>query len=696
MKAMLKQLRRRIFLALGFDPDPIVVSFWSGPAELCERMQAEVEKLLPQYRHVIVSREAIPGRCSLRVETGPPFEMFARLRRTLRGKRIGMAPVLFGSGPEGEPLRQIAFLLAPSKILAYNPQLERLHLRLFDFITGFLFLSGMPLDRARLRPRWWPMPHDRTFAPDTVQIVNGRRASAARSPVAVLTPYKPWPLAHGGAVRMHSLLREASVEFDIHLFCFLEQGEDPAPGPLTAICHRITYVPKPHYREPRWSTLAPAETREYQSPAMERELARFRAGNPGAPVQVEYTQLASFRGDILVEHDITFDLYQQIHDRNRTLPSWWNWWRWRRFERRALRRFPHVVAMSEKDAGLTGRTCEVIANGVDLERFSFEPETPGQRVLFVGSLRHFPNAAAFQFLWREVWPQVIAACPGAHLSVVAGPDARRHWAAFTGQNRMPEAPSLTLHEFVADVGPLYKEANLVVIPTLFSAGTNLKALEAMSSGRAIVSTPSGVGGLGLENGESVSIAETPAEFAHSVALLLRDSPSRERLARKAALVARRDFGWGPLGQKQRALWRRYETNPLRIRLISTADHAALQAIQRSSPDAAQWDLAGYPPGLTWVAELGGTAVGFLAARNLTGNEFEVLNLAVDLDWREQGIGARLLEHAVASFPGQWFLEVRESNEPARRLYSKLGFQAAGRRPRYYHDPIEDALILKRC
>lgn len=696
MKAMLKQLRRRVFLALGIDPDPIVVTFWSGPAPLCERMQAEVEKLLPQYRHVIVSQESIPGRCSLRIEPGPPFEMYARLRRTLRGKRIGMAPVLFSAGPEGEPLRQIAFLLAPSKILAYNPQLERLHLRLFDFITGFLFLSGMSLDRARLRPRWWPMAHERTFAPDTVQVVNGRRASAARSPVAVLTPYKPWPLAHGGAVRMHSLLREAAVEFDIHLFSFLEPGEEPAPGPLAGICHRITFVPKPHYREPRWSTLAPAETREYRSPAMDRELARFRAGYPGAPVQVEYTQLAGHEGDILVEHDITFDLYQQIHARARTLPTWWNWWRWRRFESRALRRFAHVVAMSEKDASLTGRRCDVIANGVDLERFSFVPEVPGQRVLFVGSLRHFPNAAAFHFLWREVWPLVMAACPGAHLTVVAGPSARQHWTAFTGQDRLPEAPGLTLHEFVADVGPLYKEANVVVIPTLFSAGTNLKALEAMSSGRAIVSTPSGVGGLGLENGESVSIAATAGEIAQSVAALLRDSSGRERLARNAAAIARREFGWGPLGQKQRALWRSYRTNPLQIRLISTADHAALQAIQQSSAHAAQWDLAGYPPGHTWVAELGGVAVGFLAARLLAGDEFEVLNLAVDPAWREQGIGARLLEHAIASCPGQWFLEVRESNEPARRLYAKLGFRPAGRRPRYYHDPVEDALILKRC
>ena len=696
MREMLRRWRRRALTVLGFDPNPIVVSFWSGPADLCERMQAEVEALLPQYRHVIVSQEAINGRCSLRLKPGPPFEMLRRLRQSLRGKRIGMVPVLFGSGAEGEPLRQVAILLAPTKILAYNPQLERLHLRLRDFITGFLFLAGLPLDRARLRPSWWPMPHQRTYAPDSVQIVEGRPTSPVRLPAAVLTPYKPWPLTHGGAVRMYSLLRDASVEFDIHLFCFLEPGEAPAPGPLGSICHRITFVDKPHYREPRWATLDPAEVREYRSPAMERELAHFRANHANAPVQVEYTQLASYTGDILVEHDVTFDLYRQIHERGRTIPSWWNWWRWDRFEHRALRRFRHVVAMSDKDSSLAARDCDIIPNGVDLERFSFEPESPGHQVLFVGSLRHFPNAAAFRYLWQDIWPRVRALCPDAQLTVVAGPDAKRHWTSFSGHDSLPEAPGLTLHEFVADVAPLYKEANLVVIPTLFSAGTNLKALEAMSSGRAIVSTPSGVAGLGLTNGESVVIASNAEEFARAVATLLTNPRSRALLARAASVIAKRDFGWGPLGARQRDLWLRYRTSPLHIRAITSGDHSAIQSIQHSSPDAAHWDLTGYPADSTWVAEVGGAIVGFLAARSLSAGEFEVLNLAIAPEWRRYGIAVRLIDYALRSLPGCWFLEVRESNQPARLLYAKLGFQPVGRRVAYYHDPVEDALILKRC
>jgi hypothetical protein len=85
-------------------------------------------------------------------------------------------------------------------------------------------------------------------------------------------------------------------------------------------------------------------------------------------LQVEYTQLAEYPGDILVEHDVTSDLFTQIARRERTLSAVWDAWRWRRFEMEAVHRFRRVVVMSEKDAALL-RTGVVLENGVDLERF---------------------------------------------------------------------------------------------------------------------------------------------------------------------------------------------------------------------------------------------------------------------------------------------------------------------------------------
>src|SRR6476620_4036833 len=118
--------------------------------------------------------------------------------------------------------------------------------------------------------------------------------------------------------------------------------------------------------------------------------------------------MATYGGDILVEHDVTFDLHQQVAKANPSLGARWDLNRWLRFEKRVVASYPRVVVMSEKDAGLLGNApnVRVIPNGVDLKRFQAPPESPGRRILFVGSFRHFPNVVAFRWFLEQVWPIV--------------------------------------------------------------------------------------------------------------------------------------------------------------------------------------------------------------------------------------------------------------------------------------------------
>jgi ribosomal-protein-alanine N-acetyltransferase len=81
------------------------------------------------------------------------------------------------------------------------------------------------------------------------------------------------------------------------------------------------------------------------------------------------------------------------------------------------------------------------------------------------------------------------------------------------------------------------------------------------------------------------------------------------------------------------------------------------------------------------------------------DELHVNTLVVDLPYRRRGLGVMLMrwvmDEAVRRGATRATLEVRESNEPALRLYETLGFQVVARRPRYYSQPEEDALILWR-
>ena len=148
---------------------------------------------------------------------------------------------------------------------------------------------------------------------------------------------------------------------------------------------------------------------------------------------------------------------------------------------------------------------------------------------------------------------------------------------------------------------------------------------------------------------------------------------------------------------------------------------AILAIQATCPEIAQWTAWDYDRVARgemagWVAtqdsnvgaeiadedaaELIGKGdvdvAGFLVARRLS-TELEILNFAVESDWRRCGIGAELLTAALQwaqTFQAtQAILEVRASNLAALHFYERHKFEVVGRRPRYYTAPVEDALLL---
>lgn len=98
-----------------------------------------------------------------------------------------------------------------------------------------------------------------------------------------------------------------------------------------------------------------------------------------------------------------------------------------------------------------------------------------------------------------------------------------------------------------------------------------------------------------------------------------------------------------------------------------------------------------------VATDGSAVIGYAITR-LVGHESELLNIAVDAQWRGRGVGAMLLDAAMqrcSSTGGtEMWLEVRASNTSARRLYDSRGFASVGVRRRYYQAPQEDAIVLR--
>jgi [ribosomal protein S18]-alanine N-acetyltransferase len=137
-----------------------------------------------------------------------------------------------------------------------------------------------------------------------------------------------------------------------------------------------------------------------------------------------------------------------------------------------------------------------------------------------------------------------------------------------------------------------------------------------------------------------------------------------------------------------------------VRRMCPSDVPKVLSILKKSPEAPMWSseslLESACGGLAWVNETDETITGVLISR-IAADEFEILNLAVGTAFRRRGIAKQLvssaLELARTAGAARAYLEVRASNNGGIALYTGLGFRTCGRRPNYYHDPVEDALLM---
>jgi len=263
---------------------------------------------------------------------------------------------------------------------------------------------------------------------------------------------------------------------------------------------------------------------------------------------------------ILIEHDVTLDLYQQLLKSNDDWEVSRQLDRWIPFEVAAWREVDRVVTMSEKDRqltisfGINPQRTVCLPNGVDLKRFQpiCTPPEP-RRLLFIGTFAHLPNLLAIEFFLREVWPQVRP--HGATLHIIAGKSSQYYLDRYQDRVSIDLAQSgIEVEDFVADVRPAYGRAAVVIAPHLASAGTNIKIMEAMAMGKPIVSTPAGVNGLDLDPDQDVMIASTAIDMARSILELFGDTAKRECLGRQARATVENRFSWDSIARSQKLLY----------------------------------------------------------------------------------------------------------------------------------------------
>jgi polysaccharide biosynthesis protein PslH len=376
------------------------------------------------------------------------------------------------------------------------------------------------------------------------------------------------PLDKGGKLRTWHLMRHLAARHEITYLSFSDPAVEETEHRLGMLdaCARIETVPR---TDPPKGTIrfyadaaryvmdpVPYGVAKYRSTAYRERLAqllrdvRFDAVVCDFLVPVVNMPERLPCPSILFTHNVESDIWRR-HAANatRAIPRRLlrdQWRRMLRFERQALARFDLALAVSDADRDTFQhlypdalRTpVQVIQTGVDTTYFAPDPSTRPRpaHLVFTGSMDWLPNEDGMLYFVREILPHIRQAEPGATLSIIGRTPT-------PAVRRLAEIAGVEVTGRVDDVRPHIAAGAIYVVPLRIGGGTRLKIFEAMSMGKAVVSTAIGAEGLPVTNGEDIVIANEPARFAQAVVGLIRDAEARQRLERAARRLVVEHYDW---------------------------------------------------------------------------------------------------------------------------------------------------------
>jgi glycosyltransferase involved in cell wall biosynthesis len=375
-------------------------------------------------------------------------------------------------------------------------------------------------------------------------------------------PGKLLPLDSGGKLRTFNILRQLAATHDLSYLSYYDGARDESYEqaileyfPRTTTVHtglrgRGSVAKRIDYLRGLASP-APYSVGQFTHRKVQRLLSSWMADGRFDVVVCDFLASAlNFPRRlktpvVLFQHNVESLLWQRRASHE---TGWLNrvvsrveYEKMRRLEPAQVRRFHHVVAVSEQDAAALVQMSypghvTVVPTGVDLTTFRHDPDAvpEGPLVVFTGSMDWQPNIDGVEYFCRDVWPSVVARVPGAKLRIVGrSPDPRVQGLTSASVEVTGSVPSVVDH---------LRAAAVLVVPLRIGGGTRIKIYEGMAIGKATVSTTLGAEGLDVRHGHDIVLADSPSAFGDAVVDLLRDPALRRRFETAAAATAGR-YDW---------------------------------------------------------------------------------------------------------------------------------------------------------
>ncbi len=373
------------------------------------------------------------------------------------------------------------------------------------------------------------------------------------------------PVDTGGKIRSYNLLRQLAARQETTLLSYYGGQRDDTyeqvikrhlPGAVTihtgapdanAFEQGLDYVR-------RLPSRAPYAVTKFTAPAVQRVLAGWLSGGRYDVAVCDFLSASLnfprtlHTPSVLFQHNVESALWRRQADYEanpiKRLVFKLEAAKMLRYESRAVKRFHHVIAVSEHDRELMSGMTEparisVTPTGVDVRQYqnaaeSRAGESPSPLVLFLGSMDWEANIDGVEYFCRDIWPAVLPAVSGARFRIVGrNPHSRVLKLASDSVEVTGTVPSVVEH---------LHEAAVFVVPLRVGGGTRLKIFEAMAAGKAVVSTTVGAEGLDVTHAHNIWLADDAANFTRAVTTLLQDHEQRRRFE-KAAVELAAQYDW---------------------------------------------------------------------------------------------------------------------------------------------------------
>ncbi len=369
----------------------------------------------------------------------------------------------------------------------------------------------------------------------------------------------PFPLIGGDRVKPFHLLRHLAAYHDVTLLTFHHGSEAPPEKvqameelgvevvslPLHPIRNGLRCVSNP-------LSELPLEIQFYQDEAYRQTLKRLTEEKHFDVAMGFFMRAGEYLRDlkipkILIAEDCRTLYMQRSHEStsstslHQKLVRRWELKKLQRYEPGIVRDFDYTTFVTNGDiAAMRSMNPEVryrlLTNGVEADPAAeYTAQTERRDMVFAGKLDVWANTMMVHEIVDEILPRVRAVLPDIKLHIVGGYPPK--------SIQRLRSSHIELHPNVSDVRKYLRSAAIFIHPHRGGSGIQNKALEAMASGCAVVTTPTGVHGIPALHEREVMIGHSPEEMAFYAIRLLKDADLRKTITERASRLVSENFSW---------------------------------------------------------------------------------------------------------------------------------------------------------